>query len=233
MTNSRGFSLLELSIALVMLAVLSLPISRLLKAQQAADQTSRTLQLRSSIMESVSGFVLAHRRLPCPTLTPNDAEAWNDGQCAQAAGWLPTRSLGLSPEFARWRMSVATLQNAGPPAANALTAQSPLQGINLPTLTDIVNTPPNGTRTLSNGALPAIHICIGTSAQALPNPDQPGCQGLTTQTTTAVLVVYPEQVNPSVYQFVIQPNAPLQNPIWLSYERLVWLWMQAGTLNPL
>ncbi|WP_288106436.1 prepilin-type N-terminal cleavage/methylation domain-containing protein [Limnobacter sp.] len=230
MKSLRGFSLIELAIALAVLAVLSLPISRLLKTQRTASETASVLQTKDLMLQSVEGFVLTHRRLPCPATAPGSTESWNNGQCEQASGWLPVQSLGLGMQAKPWRMSVATLQSAGPPAANALTANFPLQAINLNTLTDIINTPVNSYRTLNNGALPAMHVCIQSGNQTRPNPVQPGCQGLLTQTTSAVLVIYPADATPSSYQFVIQPNTPLHNPVWLSYERLVWLWMQAGAL---
>ncbi len=97
--RSRGFSLVEMSIVMILMGVVasaaywSLPILR----GAVAEQEASLFELNRA-EHSVIGFALLHARLPCP-----DADQDGFEDCASGStGWLPWRSLG-EPELAGLR----------------------------------------------------------------------------------------------------------------------------------
>jgi prepilin-type N-terminal cleavage/methylation domain-containing protein len=104
-TRSRGFSLIELAIGLVivatLLSALLVPLATQMDQQRAAETRRQLETARDALM----GFATSHGRLPCPaTDLSNGVEAFlpptgsaANGQCASAHGFLPGVTLGLSP----------------------------------------------------------------------------------------------------------------------------------------
>lgn len=113
MSRSRGFTLVELAVALaiigLILGMLIVPLSTQVD-QQRINDTNKQLQLAS---EALLGFAVANGRLPCPAAptTANTAanagvESYAGGACTGAAplpaeGVLPWATLGL-PETDAW-----------------------------------------------------------------------------------------------------------------------------------
>ena len=101
----KGFSLLELSIVLVIVAILSSGMIFSLGAQRdlaAYQDTQRQLDL---VKEALLGFAISNGRLPCPakaTLANSDANAGRE-DCTLSAGHgvLPWATLGLA-ELDAW-----------------------------------------------------------------------------------------------------------------------------------
>jgi prepilin-type N-terminal cleavage/methylation domain-containing protein len=109
--RSRGFTLVELAIVLVIVAVLAsalaLPLSTQIDNRRVADTQAMLAEAR----EAVIGFALANGRLPCPadpTLATGSAGAGQEDRsggalnpCDDADGVLPWATLGV-PELDAW-----------------------------------------------------------------------------------------------------------------------------------
>lgn len=117
MKKAEGYTLIELSIVLVVLGILVVLIWRFVgfNAEHALSNAQR--ELMRSADQAVSGFVLSHDRLPCP-------DSNNDGMedCAgmNAVGTLPVIDIGLSQADAgRIRYAVYRNASAAPVTADA------------------------------------------------------------------------------------------------------------------
>ena len=86
MSKSKGFSLVELAVALAIIALLLagalIPLSTQIEVRNVAD-TQRAME---SIREAIVGFAQANGRLPCPA----------DGSIAAGAAGAGTEQIGLS-----------------------------------------------------------------------------------------------------------------------------------------
>ncbi len=105
--SHRGFTLAELAIVLVILAVLAsvlvIPLSSQLEARQRAEAEATLRDIRAALI----GFAILNHRLPCPTtiLSPSNPEHGKEttdaGACTAASGSsdaiLPWRTLGIPP----------------------------------------------------------------------------------------------------------------------------------------
>jgi len=84
MSRSKGFSLVELAVALAIIALLLagalIPLSTQIEVRNAAD-TQRAME---SIREAIVGFAQANGRLPCPA----------DGSIAAGAAGAGTEQIG-------------------------------------------------------------------------------------------------------------------------------------------
>jgi prepilin-type N-terminal cleavage/methylation domain-containing protein len=101
--RQRGFSLLELSLVMVILALLSSGMLASLSSQRASSETQEALRQLDTAREALYGFAMTHGRLPCPA-TPTQANtASNAGRenCALQHGVLPWAELAL-PEADPW-----------------------------------------------------------------------------------------------------------------------------------
>ncbi len=101
--HKTGFTLVELAIVLVIVALLASGLLVGIAAQRNAAETIDAQRQLENIRETLTGFALTHGRLPCPAL-PNlassDANAGVEN-CAQPHGVLPWVTLGL-PEVDPW-----------------------------------------------------------------------------------------------------------------------------------
>ena len=103
MSDSRGFTLAEVAVAVVIVALLlagmMIPLTAQIELRNTAD-TQRTL---GEIKEAIIGFTLANGRLPCPADGTIAAGAANAGaeQCANSFGVVPWAALGV-PETDAW-----------------------------------------------------------------------------------------------------------------------------------
>lgn len=242
-TTAQGFMLLEVALVIMIVGIILGPILHLLAGQRQKNDVLDQLETRQNIAEAVEGFVLATGRLPCPALHTRGQEARNGDFCTQQTGWLPNATLntwGLSGE---WKMAVATLEQAGEPAQHALVSNKPFAKLSPQQLAEIVLAPYTANHATGTGPLPAIHLCQAIASQALPEPAAAGCASHILLSPTAVWVAYPVQdhtgqpvddINQNRFQqFFINPQTPAINPVWLSFERMNWLWMKRGTLDPL
>lgn len=101
-TSQRGFSLIEIAVALFIMALLLGSILVPLTTQVEQRQISETEKTLADIQAALLGFVAANGYLPCPDTSspPNGTAIWSGSQCASissnvAHGTLPYQTLGL------------------------------------------------------------------------------------------------------------------------------------------
>lgn len=108
-----GFSLVEIAVVLLIIAILATAVGIPLAAQLDQQRTVDTQKQLANISEALYGFAMTNGRLPCPAKdgdqlesyspTPVGAEAFasggsaSNGSCATFSGWLPAVTLGLAP----------------------------------------------------------------------------------------------------------------------------------------
>ena len=231
--NPHGFMLIEVALVILVVAVILGPVLHLLANQHQKDEVLAHLQTRQTIVETVEGFVLAHGRLPCPAQTANGIEIRQGDACANREGWLPSASLGGLNVQGQWRVAVATLEQAGEPAQNSLVSSQPFEELSPQQLAEIVLAPYTANHAQGTGPLPAIHLCLEIAGIAPPANTSAGCGGHHLLSPSAVWVAYlANDRNQNRYQqFFVTPDQPALNPVWLSFERLNWLWMKRGALD--
>lgn len=229
----QGFMLIEVALVIVLLAVILGPVLHLLANQNQKDKLLVHLQTRQNIVEAVEGFVLAYGRLPCPAQTINGIESRQADACMNQEGWLPAASLGGLSVQGQWRMAVATLEQAGEPAQNSLVSAQPFSEISPQQLAEIVMAPYTANYPQGTGPLPAIHLCQEIAGVAPPANTTAGCGGHHLLSPSAVWLAHlVDDRNHNRYQqFFVTPDQPALNPVWLSFERMNWLWMKRGSLD--
>lgn len=102
--SEAGFTLVELAVVLVIMAVLIGGMLVPLSAQRDIRNVSETQKQLSEIREALLGFAIINNRLPCPTTTtdPSDPNyGIEDAACNNVEGYLPWKSLGVS-EIDAW-----------------------------------------------------------------------------------------------------------------------------------
>lgn len=86
-----GFSLLEVSIVLLIMGLLLSSVLKPFGAQMIERQRSATSKQMSEIRDALIGFAAANHRLPCPVT----ATSGSDGDCSLAHGFVPAAVLGI------------------------------------------------------------------------------------------------------------------------------------------
>lgn len=98
--RATGFSLVEIAVVLVIIAILVTAVGIPLAAQLDQQRRTETQKQLEDIKEAIYGFALANGRLPCASrLADNGVESIvsaNTGVCLAYSGFLPAVSLGLS-----------------------------------------------------------------------------------------------------------------------------------------
>lgn len=245
--HNSGYLLLELALVLALTTSIGFALVTFVQAQRMSLNIQQQTQERALAMQALEGFILSRQRLPCPAEAPNGPEARQAGQCDSLQGWLPTASLGVVLE-SPLRFHVADLAKAGPPAQGSLTADRPLEQISPALLAEIITMTTTANQAVGLGPLPALHIC-GLSTPPVAASSY-GCGNAPLLSSTAVAVILPSGTQPAktsltedaqafrlanearTHQFFADPHHPTDNPHWLSFERLMWLWMQSGALHP-
>ena len=101
LTSARGFTLTEMAVVLVIVALLISSLVIPFSAQQDIRARQETEKILKDIQEALLGFAVAQGRLPCPaTLASNGAEAPAGGgtcTCVSPDCFLPAATLGISP----------------------------------------------------------------------------------------------------------------------------------------
>ena len=101
--RNTGFTLVELAIVLVIVALLTSGLLLGVSAQRNAAENIDAQRQMETIREALTGFALTRGRLPCPAqpgLANTDVNAGIEN-CAQQHGVLPWVTLGL-PETDPW-----------------------------------------------------------------------------------------------------------------------------------
>lgn len=98
-THARGFTLAELAIVLLIVAILAAALIVPLSGREESRRRHETEASLQEIREALIGFAIIHKRLPCPTLETNPANAnygLEDTGCGKSTeGYLPWRTLGV------------------------------------------------------------------------------------------------------------------------------------------
>lgn len=102
---SRGFTLLELLIVLLVAGLLAASLSMPLAAQVQARRAAETLRLLDEAREALLGFAASNGRLPCPASAASRGEESfaaggnaANGRCSNPHdGFVPAAALGLAP----------------------------------------------------------------------------------------------------------------------------------------
>ncbi len=107
--RAHGFTLTELTIVLVIVALLIGGLMLPLSAQREVQNINETKRQLAEIKEALLGFAAANGRLPCPAAPPNstdlrgveslkDATSQTGGECTNPLnGYLPAITLGIGP----------------------------------------------------------------------------------------------------------------------------------------
>jgi prepilin-type N-terminal cleavage/methylation domain-containing protein len=106
--SARGFSLIELTVVLVVIGVLGLLASSAFSGPDGAASLRGQAEA-DRVREAVRYFVLANRRLPCPD---GDGDAYEDCAAAGEFGFVPYLALGLE-DAAHDRMRYAVYRGSG------------------------------------------------------------------------------------------------------------------------
>lgn len=101
----NGFTLIEVMITLLVMAILATSLAIPLAAQLQMRRLDEARRQLEQAEEALLGFAVTHGRLPCPaTLASRGLESFapgghaSNGECATFhAGYLPAASLGLAP----------------------------------------------------------------------------------------------------------------------------------------
>jgi prepilin-type N-terminal cleavage/methylation domain-containing protein len=101
--NTRGFTLVEMAVVLVILALLLGGLLIPLSAQRDMSAYNETRQKIAVIKEAILGFVVANGRFPCPANPALASSAAGAGTelCTLSAGVVPWADLGV-PELDAW-----------------------------------------------------------------------------------------------------------------------------------
>ncbi|NTV09430.1 MAG: prepilin-type N-terminal cleavage/methylation domain-containing protein [Zoogloea sp.] len=100
--RDAGFTLAEMAIVLLILAVLLGGLVQPLSAQLGLRQERETRQAMADIREALLGFAMANGRLPCPaapTIADGSAGAGEE-DCSREHGVLPAATLGVQAQDA-------------------------------------------------------------------------------------------------------------------------------------
>lgn len=121
----QGFTLIELSIVMVVIALMLGGLLAPLSAQKENERRSENALLLDQARDALLGFAVINDRLPCPDTSGDGIEdACSSLSTVANAGRLPWVSLGLDAETDPWgnnhfvfyRVNGAFIMPAGPPA---------------------------------------------------------------------------------------------------------------------
>lgn len=120
--RDSGFSLIELSIVMIVMAIMAGGMLMTIVAQRDAGLAQDNAKTLSAIQEALLGYAVAHGRLPCPDDAPNgvmdtdgledlfnaaqlntplSGQTTQDYTCLQYEGFLPYETLGV-PKTDAW-----------------------------------------------------------------------------------------------------------------------------------
>jgi prepilin-type N-terminal cleavage/methylation domain-containing protein len=95
---SRGFTLTELAVVMLIIGLLAASSMYTLSAQVETRQRSDTQRKLDDAKELLIAFALVHGRLPCPGTTSGDEAGGGGAACANPyGGFLPARAIGYQP----------------------------------------------------------------------------------------------------------------------------------------
>jgi len=169
--SQKGFSLIEISIVLVILGLITGGIMGPLSAQIESSRRNETKQSLNKALESLYGFALANGHLPCPDTSGDGMENRNAAnQCIAAMGSLPWVTLSVRADDAWGRALSYRVSPLFADLVDGTGCAVPTIGISfsLCSVGDIlINNPMTGTAVAIN--IPAIIISGGKNWPNLPS----------------------------------------------------------------
>lgn len=160
-SSARGFTLIEMAVALFIIALLLGSILTPLATQVEQRQISDTQKAMDDIKEALAGFAVANAYLPCPDTTGDGvADPAAPGVCANAEGFIPWVTLNVAQGDAwgnRFRYRVAP---------------------------EFTNTPVSGTCVLADG-----HLGLCDTGNINVNTRDPSTKATQALATNAVAII--------------------------------------------
>ena len=93
----QGFSLIELAIVLVVMAILFQSVGIPIYQQHKQQKIAVTQKQLESIGDLIVSYFATHKRLPCPAIINGSGlEAFQNNQCRNKNGFIPMQTLGLT-----------------------------------------------------------------------------------------------------------------------------------------
>jgi hypothetical protein len=234
----RASVLFELAIAMAILGVLISTLFPILKPLRSLSSTQDDAALIDKLIHSAEAYAIARGRLPCPANKDDGIESISQAnECTLEHGFVPWTNLGVVPIRKGWKWHVAGLSSLTPPLAGVLTRPYSIRTIALEELSSAILNPLPNSGVPTSATAPAYQIC--DSADGIPTNGSLLCSS-PPLLATAVLVVVPTQKQATAIDsynttsqrlFLLDrsKHLPLQVQ-WISYERLMWLWLQSGVL---
>lgn len=100
--NSRGFTLVEIAIVMVIFGLLLAGLMGPLQMQRDNLKRKETLQSMQTIKQAITGFALRNGRIPCPDTSQDGQENMNGNTCFSPRGTVPWATLGVT-RFDAWK----------------------------------------------------------------------------------------------------------------------------------
>ncbi|QKI88549.1 type II secretion system protein [Thiomicrorhabdus xiamenensis] len=97
----KGFSLLEMAIALVVLGILIMSFNTVFKLVFDTDHRVQQIYESQKVQDALETFLAVNSRLPCPDTDDDGYEEFNGLVCSSAEGGLPYNELGIK-EWDAW-----------------------------------------------------------------------------------------------------------------------------------
>jgi prepilin-type N-terminal cleavage/methylation domain-containing protein len=97
MKRNLGFTLIEIAVALTIIALLSVGAMTALQLAMLRTRVAETQDALREAREAVVTFAVVNRSLPCPALSATDGNEQSraGGRCTQIRGLLPWQTLGI------------------------------------------------------------------------------------------------------------------------------------------
>lgn len=97
MRRTRGFTLIEIAVALTIIALLSVGAIGVLQMSMLRTRIAETKAALDEAREAVTAYAVANRSLPCPAISASDGNEQSraGGSCANRRGVLPWTTLGV------------------------------------------------------------------------------------------------------------------------------------------
>ncbi len=181
--STRGFSLVEIAVVLVIIAILTAIVAVPLATQVEQRRIEETQRLLDTARDALYGFAAANGRLPCPAINGTTGQekfctagtgacgalltvAPTHGRCASFIGVLPAVTLGISPVDA-----TGYAQDAWADGSTLRRIGYGVSDYQKPLATDYVLTSPDGIKTATMGSTAgANHLYICSTGLTAASP---------------------------------------------------------------
>ncbi|HYC44777.1 MAG TPA: type II secretion system protein [Burkholderiales bacterium] len=188
--GQSGFSVIELALAMFLIALLFGTVFVPLRSQIESRKISETEELLARARDALLGYAIANGRFPCPAdeLSAGQEAAGANaatGTCATYDGYLPAAALGFSASDAQGYARDAW---AGPPnrIRYAVTRETVGAAANAHAFTRANGMRSAGIARLSDPALSLLHVCARGRGVS---PDT-SCGSAPTLVSTAPVVIW-------------------------------------------